>query len=145
MHFVTDFGTASPKAARFCRGDGTDFSVSLAIIRGCIVLEYLKSCRVSGQRNPAQWATGARLRRVIAYSRVRRRIVQVSRIGPVHEGGAMNALVQKLIADLNGPMFLLFYALVIGAVVTACYQSVRSVDVTRKRRAPQIPAQTGSL
>ncbi len=52
----------------------------------------------------------------------------------------MNALVQKLIVDLNGPMFLWFYVLAIGAVVVACYQSVRSVDVTRKRRAPQIPA-----
>ena len=52
----------------------------------------------------------------------------------------MNWLLHNVIADLYGPYFLVFYATVIVAVITACYKSVRSVDRTNDLEPPEIPA-----
>ena len=37
----------------------------------------------------------------------------------------MNWLLHNVVADLYGPYFLLFYAIAIGAMIVACYKSVR--------------------
>jgi uncharacterized protein (TIGR04222 family) len=52
----------------------------------------------------------------------------------------MNWLLHNVVADLYGPYFLAFYALTIGAVVVACYKSVRGVDRTQGMEPPDIPA-----
>jgi Protein of unknown function (DUF692) len=52
----------------------------------------------------------------------------------------MNWFLHNVVADLYGPYFLLFYAIAIGAMIVACYKSVRSVDRTRDMEPPQVPA-----
>jgi uncharacterized protein (TIGR04222 family) len=52
----------------------------------------------------------------------------------------MSWFLHNVVADLYGPYFLLFYAIAIGALIVACYKSVRSVDRTRDMEPPQIPA-----
>ena len=52
----------------------------------------------------------------------------------------MSWLLHNVVADMYGPYFLAFYATVIGAVIIACYKSVRSVDQTGFMGLPEIPA-----
>jgi uncharacterized protein (TIGR04222 family) len=52
----------------------------------------------------------------------------------------MNWLLHNVVADLYGPYFLLFYAIVIVALTVACRRSIRSVDRTRDLEPPEIPA-----
>ena len=51
----------------------------------------------------------------------------------------MTWLLHNIIADLNGPHFLAFYALAIGAVILASYVSVRAIDRTADLGPPRIP------
>jgi uncharacterized protein (TIGR04222 family) len=53
----------------------------------------------------------------------------------------MNWLLNNPVADLRSEYLLLLYAMAIGAVILACYKSVRSVDRTRHMKPPEIPAQ----
>jgi uncharacterized protein (TIGR04222 family) len=52
----------------------------------------------------------------------------------------MSWFLHNVVADMYGPYFLLFYAMAIGALILACYKSVRSVDRTRDMEPPEIPA-----
>jgi uncharacterized protein (TIGR04222 family) len=52
----------------------------------------------------------------------------------------MNWLLHNVVADLYGPYFLAFYAMVIGVVIVACYRSVRGVDQTGDLELPSVPA-----
>jgi uncharacterized protein (TIGR04222 family) len=52
----------------------------------------------------------------------------------------MNWLLNNPVADIDSEYLLLFYAMAIGAVILACYHSVRSVDRTRHMEPPEIPA-----
>ncbi len=52
----------------------------------------------------------------------------------------MSWFLHNGVADIYGPFFLLFYPMAIGAVILACYRSVRSVDRTRDMEPPEIPA-----
>jgi uncharacterized protein (TIGR04222 family) len=52
----------------------------------------------------------------------------------------MSWLLHNAIADMYGPYFLAFYAIVIGVVILAGYRSVRSVDRTGSLEPPAIPA-----
>jgi hypothetical protein len=52
----------------------------------------------------------------------------------------MNGLLHNPVTDLYSEYLLLFYALAIGAVILACYRSVRSADRTRHLEPPEIPA-----
>ena len=51
-----------------------------------------------------------------------------------------NWLLHNVVADLYGPYFLLFYAIVIVALIVACHRSIRSVDRTQDLDPPEIPA-----
>jgi uncharacterized protein (TIGR04222 family) len=51
----------------------------------------------------------------------------------------MTWLLHNLIADLYGPYFLVFYALVIVSVIVASYASVRAIDRTADLGPPRIP------
>jgi hypothetical protein len=52
----------------------------------------------------------------------------------------MNGLLNNPVAALYSEYLLLFYAIAIGAVIVACYKSVRSADRTRHAEPPEIPA-----
>ena len=52
----------------------------------------------------------------------------------------MNWLLNNPVADMDSEYLLLFYAMAIGAVILACYKSVRSADRTRHMEPPEIPA-----
>jgi uncharacterized protein (TIGR04222 family) len=52
----------------------------------------------------------------------------------------MNWLMNNPVADIDSEYLLLFYAISIGAVILACYKSVRSEDRTRHMEPPEIPA-----
>ena len=52
----------------------------------------------------------------------------------------MNWLLNNPVADMDSEYLLLFYAMAIGAVILACYKSVRSADRTRHLEPPEIPA-----
>jgi uncharacterized protein (TIGR04222 family) len=52
----------------------------------------------------------------------------------------MNGLLNNPVAGIYSEYLLLFYAMAIGAVIRACYQSVRSADRTRHMEPPEIPA-----
>jgi uncharacterized protein (TIGR04222 family) len=52
----------------------------------------------------------------------------------------MNGLLHNPVADLHSEYLLLFYAMAIGAVILACYKSIRSADRTRRMEPPEIPA-----
>ncbi len=52
----------------------------------------------------------------------------------------MSWLLHNVIADMYGPYFLAFYAVVIGVVIVGCYRSVRSVDRTGDFEPPPLPA-----
>ena len=52
----------------------------------------------------------------------------------------MNGLLHNPVTDIYSEYLLLFYALAIGAVILACYKSVRSADRTRHLEPPEVPA-----
>jgi uncharacterized protein (TIGR04222 family) len=52
----------------------------------------------------------------------------------------MNGLLNNPVADIDSEYLLLFYVIAIGAVILACYHSVRSADGTRHMEPPEIPA-----
>jgi uncharacterized protein (TIGR04222 family) len=52
----------------------------------------------------------------------------------------MGWLQHNVVADLYGPYFLVFYAMLIAAVIVACFKSVRSVDRTGDLDPPQVRA-----
>jgi uncharacterized protein (TIGR04222 family) len=52
----------------------------------------------------------------------------------------MSWLLHNIVADMYGPYFLAFYAMMIVVVIVACHRSVRSVDRTRSLDLPEIPA-----
>src|SRR5262249_15827742 len=54
--------------------------------------------------------------------------------------GAMTGLLNNPVGALYSEFLLLFYAIAIGAVILACYKSVRSADRTRHLEPPEIPA-----
>jgi uncharacterized protein (TIGR04222 family) len=51
----------------------------------------------------------------------------------------MNGLLNNPVAGIYSEYLLLFYAMAIGAVILACYRSVRSADRTRRMEPPEIP------
>ena len=51
----------------------------------------------------------------------------------------MNGLLHNPVTDIYSEYLLLFYVVAIGAVILACYKSVRSADRTRHRAPPEIP------
>jgi hypothetical protein len=53
--------------------------------------------------------------------------------------GAMNWLLNNPVVNVDSEYLLLFYAIAIGAVILACYKSVRSADRTRHMEPPEIP------
>jgi hypothetical protein len=53
----------------------------------------------------------------------------------------MNWLLTNSVANMDSEYLLLFYALAIGAVILACYRSVRSADRTRHMEPMEIPDQ----
>jgi hypothetical protein len=52
----------------------------------------------------------------------------------------MNGLLNNPVAEMDSEYLLLFYAMAIGAVILACFKSVRSADRTRHMEPPEIPA-----
>jgi uncharacterized protein (TIGR04222 family) len=52
----------------------------------------------------------------------------------------MNWLLNNPVAHMDSEYLLLFYAIAIGAVILACYKSVRSEDQSRHMKPPEIPA-----
>ncbi len=52
----------------------------------------------------------------------------------------MNWLLNNPVAGIDSEYLLLFYAVAIGAVILACYNSVRSADRTRHMEPPEVPA-----
>ncbi len=52
----------------------------------------------------------------------------------------MNWLLNNPVAGIDSEYLLLFYAVAIGAVIRACYKSVRSADRTRHMEPPEVPA-----
>jgi uncharacterized protein (TIGR04222 family) len=52
----------------------------------------------------------------------------------------MNGLLHNPVTDIYSEYLLLFYAMAIGAVILACYKSVRSADRTRHLEPPEIPS-----
>ena len=54
--------------------------------------------------------------------------------------GAMNGPLHNPVTDIYSECVLLFYAMAIGAMILACYKSVRSADRTRHLEPPEVPA-----
>ncbi len=52
----------------------------------------------------------------------------------------MHSLLNNPVAAMDSEYLLLCYAVAIGAVILACYRSVRSADRTRRMEPPEIPA-----
>ena len=52
----------------------------------------------------------------------------------------MNWLLNNPVTGIDSEYLLLFYAMAIGAVIRACYKSVRSADRTRRMEPPEVPA-----
>ena len=52
----------------------------------------------------------------------------------------MNGLLHNRVTDIYSEYLLLFYVVAIGAVILACYKSVRSADRTRHLEPPEVPA-----